>query len=610
MSLAGRVLPGSRGTGHKNIIFIGVALGMLSAAAAQTTVSPAMPRIVAELGGMNHYSWVATAALLASAVTVPVVGKLSDMYGRRGFFIWGLVLFMAGSALSGAAQDFWWLVGARAVQGLGMGTIMPLAQTIIGDIISPRERGRYVGYLGAVFGVASITGPLVGGWITDNFSWRWLFYINLPLGVAALAFIVAYLHLPHTPRRHSVDYVGFVTLAVGLSAVLLATSWGGTEYPWGSWQIIGLYGFGAGVLAVFLLNEYHAEEPVLPLRLWKSSVFTFSNIANLAISMGMFGAIYYIPVFAQGVLGVSVTNSGAITLPLMLAALPVSVVVGRMITRTGRYKVFLLAGVAVMWVGYLILSGLDYRSTQAELTLAMVVVGLGLGAVMQTFTLVVQNAVSREDLGVATAATQFTRSTGATVGIAIFGTIMTNRVQTEIPAHLPPAARQHSAALFGDSGGGVGAVLDPSSLSHLPGPVVAGIQEGLAAAMHPVFVAGLPVLAVAFFATLLVRELPLRTVAFADMDGAAGGTADEEARRLLLSGVALDYVARRIEAANGDAPHLLRAASALVEPDGACSEKERALRASREVIRPAARMLLAASLLRRRSAGEGKRGGA
>jgi len=232
----------------------------------------------------------------------------------------------------------------------------------------------------------------------------------------------------------------------------------------------------------------------------------------------------------------------------------------------------------------------------------MVVVGLGLGAVMQTFTLVVQNAVTREDLGVATAATQFTRSTGATVGIAVFGTIMTNRMQTEIPAHLPPAARRHSAALFGDSGGGVGAVLDPSSLSHLPAPVVEGIQQGLAAAMHPVFVAGLPVLAVAFLATLLVKELPLRTVAFADMDRAVPGGRDDEARRLLLSGVALDWAARRIESANGDAPHLLRAAASLVGPDGGRSERERALRASREVIRPAARLLLAGYLLRRRPA--------
>ena len=219
---------------RKTIIFIGLMLGMLVAAVSQTIVSPAMPVIVAELGGIEHYSWIATAALLASAVIVPIVGKLSDIYGRRGFYIVGLLVFMLGSILAGVAQGFWWLVAARAVQGLGMGTIMPLAQAIIGDIISPRERGKYMGYMGGVFGIASIGGPLLGGWITDNFSWRWLFFVNLPIGIAALAFIIAYLHLPHTPRKHSLDYVGFVTLGLGLSSVLLATSWGGTQYPWDS----------------------------------------------------------------------------------------------------------------------------------------------------------------------------------------------------------------------------------------------------------------------------------------------------------------------------------------------------------------------------------------
>ena len=214
------------GSNPKTVIFIGLMLGMLVAAVSQTIVSPAMPVIVAELGGIDHYSWIATSTLLVSAVTIPMVGKLSDLYGRRGFYIVGLVIFMLGSILAGAAQGLWWLVGARAIQGLGMGTIMPLSQTIIGDIISPRERGKYMGYLGGVFGIASIAGPLADGWITDAFSWRWLFSINLPLGVAALAFIIAFFYLPHVPRKHSLDYVGFVTLGLGLTAVLLATSWG------------------------------------------------------------------------------------------------------------------------------------------------------------------------------------------------------------------------------------------------------------------------------------------------------------------------------------------------------------------------------------------------
>src|ERR687886_1039007 len=261
---------------RKNIIFVGVALGMLAAAASQTIVSPALPVIVAELGGVEHYSWVATSTLLASAITIPLVGKLSDIYGHRGFYIGGLVVFMLGSILAGAAQNFWWLIGARVLQGFGMGTVLPLAQTILGDILSPRERGKYMGYLGGVFGVASIAGPLAGGWITDNFSWRWLFFINLPIGVAALLFIVAFFHLPHIPRRHSLDYVGFVTLGLGLSAVLLATSWGGTQYPWDSWQIISLYIVGALALLAFAVNENYVEEPVIPLRLFGNSIFTLS----------------------------------------------------------------------------------------------------------------------------------------------------------------------------------------------------------------------------------------------------------------------------------------------------------------------------------------------
>src|ERR671926_64122 len=504
------------GSNHKTVIFIGLGLGILVAGGRQTIVSPAMPVIVAELGGIEHYSWIATSALLASAVIVPVVGKLSDIYGRRGFYIAGLLVFMLGSILAGVAQGFWWLVAARAVQGLGMGTIMPLAQAIIGDIISPRERGKYMGYLGGVFGIASIAGPLVGGWITDNFSWRWLFYINLPFGVVALGFIVAYLHVPHVPRRHKLDYVGFFTLALGLVAVLLATTWGGTTYPWDSWQIVSLYAAGALILIGFLVNEYRAAEPVLPLRLWRNSIFTLSNVSNMAIAMTMFGAIFFIPVYAQGVIGVNVTNSGAVLIPLTASMIVVSIVVGRLITRTGRYKGFMLAGLLVMGTGYFLLTRLHYGSTQTDLTLDMIVVGLGLGAVLQTYTLVVQNATSREDLGVATSTTQLSRSLGATLGTAIFGTIMTNGMKTEIPKHLPPHALQGPQAGKLSDGGGVGAVLDPNTLRPLPDAVANGIREGLAAAMHPVFVAGLPIIALAFVATLFIKELPLRTKAFAD----------------------------------------------------------------------------------------------
>jgi EmrB/QacA subfamily drug resistance transporter len=570
---------------RKTIIFIGLMLGMLVAAVSQTIVSPAMPVIVTELGGIEHYSWIATSALLASAVIVPIVGKLSDIYGRRGFYIAGLLVFMLGSILAGVAQGFWWLVAARAVQGLGMGTIMPLAQAIIGDIISPRERGKYMGYLGGVFGIASIGGPLLGGWITDNFSWRWLFFVNLPIGVAALAFIIAYLHLPHTPRRHNLDYAGFVTLGLGLSSVLLATSWGGTQYPWNSWQIISLYVAGALSLVVFAINEYYAKEPVIPLRLFGNSIFTLSNVANLAIAMCMFGAIFFIPIYAQGVIGVSVTNSALVLIPLTVSMILVSILIGRLITRIGRYKGFVLAGILVMGLGYYLLTRLEYGSTQTELTIDMIVVGLGLGAVLQTYTLIVQNATSRSDLGVATATTQLSRSIGATLGTAIFGTIMTSGMRSEVPKHLPAEALNGPQAEQFSGGSGVGALLDPSALTQLPETVATGIREGLAAAMHPVFVAGIPILAVAFVASLFIKALPLRNVAFVDADkemlrnanqGTSEGvyegalSANGDSRYSSPTEGAPEYLARGIESVNGESPksieRLLRDLN-LDEPD-------------------------------------------
>ncbi|HKG92489.1 MAG TPA: MDR family MFS transporter [Gemmatimonadaceae bacterium] len=509
--------------GRRNVmtVFVGLMLGMLLAAVSQTIISPAMPRIVAELGGIEHYSWIAVSTLLASTVIVPIVGKLSDLFGRKAFYVGGIVTFMAASVIAGVSPNFGTFMVARVVEGFGMGTMMPLSQAIIGDLIAPRERGKYQGMMGAVYGLASIVGPFVGGFITDHFTWRWLFFINIPVGLIALGFIVPFMRLPHAPREHRIDYAGIITLTVGLTTALLATVWGGTQYPWGSPMIVGLYATGAVALAAFVFAERRAAEPVLPLRLWRNGIFATANVANMAVAMGMFGAIYFIPIYAQGVIGRSVTGSGAILTPMMLALVTMSAINGQIISRTGRYKVPVLVGVALIGIGFALLTRMTRATSSAAMVRNMVVVGMGLGMAMQTFTLIVQNAVRREDMGVATAATQLFRSVGSTLGIAILGTMMTNGMAREIPRHLPPeAAAQLSAAGLGAGaaagGEGASAVLDPAMLARLPAPVREGIRDGLAAAMHPVFVAGLPFIAIAFLASLLIREVPLRRTAPAE----------------------------------------------------------------------------------------------
>lgn len=486
-------------------VFIGLMLGMLVASISQTIVSPALPRIVAELGGMSHYSWVATAAMLVSAVTVPIVGKFSDLYGRRTFYIGGIMVFMAGTVFAGFAQSFWMLVAARAVQGLGMGTLMPLSQTIIGDIIPPRQRGKYQGLMGAVFGVTSVAGPLAGGFITDHLGWRWLFFVTLPIGLLALVFIVKFLHIPHVPRRAKIDYPGIATLTLGLTSLLLAVSLGGSSWAWGSTESLGLFALAALSLSAFIAIERRAVEPVLPLRLFRIRTITLSLIAAFGIAIVMFGAIIYIPVYAQGVVGVSATNSGLILMPLMLGTLSMGIITGLLVTRTGQYLPFMLTGIAIMFVGTLMLTRLDHHATGTQLTLAMVVVGVGLGMAMQQFTLVVQNAVTRSDMGVATSSTQFFRNVGSTVGIAIYGAVMAGGLGERIGSHLP------ASASAGDMEGlDAGAVLDPGALSGLSPEVAGAVRWGLAEQLHDAFALGLPILAVVFLVTMFIPNTPLR----------------------------------------------------------------------------------------------------
>lgn len=488
---------------HKRV-FAGLMLGMLVASISQTIVGPALPRIVAELGGMEHYSWLATAAMLVSAITVPIAGKLSDLYGRRPFYIAGLAVFMAGSIISGLAPNFWTLVAGRAVQGLGMGTLMPLSQTIIGDIVPPRFRGKYQGLMGAVFGISSIAGPLAGGFITDSIGWRWLFFVSLPIGFVAMAFIIRFFHLPHEKREVSIDYAGMVALAIALVSILLATSFGGTTWPWASAQIIVLYAVGAVATIAFILIERKAKEPVIPLRLFRSSIFTLSNIASFGIAIMMFGAIIYIPVYAQGVLGVSAAESGLILMPLMLGMIVMGMVSGFLVTKTGRYKEIILIGNALMIAGYVLLSRMHFGSSPLELTFAMLVFGVGLGLAMQQYTLVVQNNARRQDLGVATSSVQFFRNVGSTVGIAIYGTIMTTSIGPAIARYLPEGAAGQVSEMD------AGAVLDPAQLAGLSTPVADAVRQGLAEALHNTFLIGIPIGVLVLIASLFIKAVPLR----------------------------------------------------------------------------------------------------
>jgi EmrB/QacA subfamily drug resistance transporter len=494
-------------------VFIGLMCGMLIASVNLTMVAPAMPTIVAELGGIDHYSWIALSSIVASTVVVPVAGKLSDIWGRRPFYVLGIVIFLCGTSISGLSSSFGMLIVGRVIQGCGMGTMMPLSQAIIGDLIPPRERGKYQGMMGAVFGLAAIVGPVAGGWITDHLSWRWLFFVNVPIGIVTLLVIGAFMHVPHERRRHRIDLLGIATLTLALCSLLLATEMGGSQWDWGSPPSVGLFGFGALMVGCFIWAETRAPEPVLPLRLWRSRVFTLSNLANMGVAMGMFGAIYFIPVFVQGVIGNTASNSGQILVPMLVTMIVASIVNGQLISRTGRYKWVTVAGLVVMGVGFYLLTLMDAHTDNRTVIRNMVLLGVGLGVGMQTFTLIVQNSVSRQDLGVATATTQLFRSIGSAIGVAIMGTLLTQGLRADVPRHLPAGA----LAAMKASGRSLDAAsaLDPSLMAKLPPAILAGIRAGMADALHSVFVAGLPFMALAIVAALFIPEVPLRKTAHA-----------------------------------------------------------------------------------------------
>jgi EmrB/QacA subfamily drug resistance transporter len=424
------------------VVFAGLTLGMLLAALNQTIVSTALPKIVGDLGGLQHYSWVFSAYMLGLTITVPLYGKLSDIYGRRPFFVLGILVFSAGAIVCGLAPSMAVLIAGRAIQGLGAGGLIPLAIAVIGDIVPPRLRGKWQGVTGGVFALSSIAGPAAGGWIADNTSWRWAFFVSLPF--AALALVVVWYGFGRRSRltQHSIDWLGALLLTAGASTGLLAAVWGGVDYPWTSAPIIGLFLACALLVSAFIVCERRAAEPILPPALFRNRTFAAAIAALFPLGAAMFGAIMFIPLFVQRVLGESATSSGAVLTPLMLGWIGASVAAGQIVSRTGRYRPVLLAGPPLIASGFYLLTRLGVSSSTGAVTRDVVIVGLGLGLMVQTFVVVVQNSVPRGMIGVATASTQFFRTIGATVGVTVMGAIVTARISG--PAAGQPAQIAHN----------------------------------------------------------------------------------------------------------------------------------------------------------------------
>ncbi|MBO0827441.1 MAG: MFS transporter [Streptosporangiales bacterium] len=467
---------------------------MLLAQLDMTIVGTAMPRIVGDLGGAEHLAWVVTAYALAVTVVTPLYGKLGDMFGRKRLLLISIVLFLAGSVLSGMAQGMTELIGFRALQGLGAGGLIVGVMATIGELVTPRERGKLQGYFAAVGALAMIGGPLLGGLITDHFGWRWTFYINLPLGILALVIVTATLHLPErAASSHRVDYAGAGLLAVAASAIVLLTTWGGSRYDWTSPTILGLGALGLAALVGFLLVERRAAEPIVPLRLFRHRNFSVSSGIAFLVGFSMFGAITFLPLFMQLAQGASATNSGTLLMPMMLGAMVMSLVSGQIISRTGRYRALPIVGSAAMAAGMYLLSTLNENSAHLTTTLYMVVLGLGMGLLMQITRLLPQNSVEPADMGVASSTPQFFQTIGGSIGVSLFGAIFSSRLQDSL-----------------GSAAGSGSGLDPAKIAGLPEAVRAAITHGVTYATHGVFLWAAAVGALAFLLAWGVKHVPLR----------------------------------------------------------------------------------------------------
>lgn len=504
-------------------VLVSVMLGMLLSALDQTIVGTAMPRVVADLNGLQHYAWVATGYLLVSAASMPIWGKLSDAFGRRLFFLLGMALFIVGSVLCGQSHNMVELIAFRAIQGLGAGAMSPIAQAILGDIFPPAQRARWTGYLMSIFGLATIIGPLLGGWITDSLGWRWTFYVNVPVGIIALAF--AAIALPSHVRlhKHSIDYVGSTLLVASAVPLLLAFSLGGGSYAWGSSMIVGLL-VGAVVMGgLFVMREMRASEPVLNPRLFNNSIFTVSTVAGALQFAGMYAAIYYLPLFVQGVMGKTATNSGIILMPMMVGAIISSIGSGQLLARTGRYKAVVIAGCAVATAGMYLVSRMGAGTSQFTLAVNMVILGLGLGVAMSAFTVIVQNQYPVKRLGEVSAGLQFFRTIASTIGLAVFGTILNSRFSSAMSESLPSgitkalgtnaskldnpqallsaSSRAQLHALFAKAG---------TAGDQMYNTFMATVRHSLQTGISDLFVVGTFVIGAAFVVVFFLKEVPLR----------------------------------------------------------------------------------------------------
>ncbi|MFB9466951.1 MDR family MFS transporter [Streptomyces cinereospinus] len=498
------------------VVLLALMIAMMLAMLDNMIIGTAMPTIVGELGGLEHLSWVVTSYTLATAASTPIWGKLGDMYGRKGVFLSSIVLFLIGSVLSGMAQDMGQLIAFRAVQGLGAGGLMVGVMAIIGDLIPPRERGRYQGMMAAVMALAMIGGPLVGGTITDHWGWRWTFYINLPLGAVALVAISAVLHLPKKRSEARIDFLGAALLTVGITAIVLVTTWGGTEYAWTSAVIMELIGIGVASLAGFVFWQTRAAEPILPLHIFRSRNFTLMSFIGFVVGFVMFGATLFLPLYQQSVQGASATNSGLLLLPMLGAMLVTSMVAGRVTTQTGRYKVFPVVGGVLLVVGMYLLSLMDTETSRLTSGVYMAVLGLGMGCLMQITMLVAQNSVEMKDIGVASSSSTLFRTLGSSFGVAIMGALFNHRVQDVMAER---------AGALGSRVTEQSAQLDAASLAELPAAAREAYQHAVSAGSHGAFLLGAAVAVAALIAAVFVKEVPLRGAGPQAKDDAGPGAA-------------------------------------------------------------------------------------